>query len=140
MNLQAVGCLLWECLPECHNPLAAPAGGHGCVQEPSPRMLGLSESTCSSILSVLLAKKKTASDSTKVLSTLARIVKVTWLSFQQIILCKSERRGVDCLPHYFGQGLRKADEDICAQQPVFWCCFFRLLLAEVLCKSSLSRL
>ena len=39
MNLQAVGRLLCECLPGCRNPLAAPAGGHACVQELNLRML-----------------------------------------------------------------------------------------------------
>ncbi len=39
MNLWAVGRLLCERLPDYRNPLAAPAGGHAFVQEPSPRML-----------------------------------------------------------------------------------------------------
>ena len=36
-------------------------------------------------------QKGCASDSTKALSKFASIVKVTWLSFQQTIFCKSER-------------------------------------------------
>ncbi len=39
MNLQAVGRLLCDCFLDYRNPLAAPAGGHAFVQEPSPRVL-----------------------------------------------------------------------------------------------------